>query len=48
LLHHWEPSVSYTNLPELERYLLGTDAAKVIAARRSSYFSTFSRLFHVR
>ena len=48
LLHHWEPSVSYTNLPELEAYLLDTDAAKSIEMRRSSYFKTFTRLFQVR
>lgn len=48
LLHHWEPSLSYTNLPELEGYLLDTDVAPVIAARRSSYFRTFTRLFHFR
>lgn len=48
LLHHWEPSLSYTNLPELEGYLLDTDAARLIAMRRSSYFKTFARLFHVR
>jgi fatty acid desaturase len=48
LLHHWEPSLSYTNLPELERYLLDTDAVRLIEMRRSSYFRTFARLFHVR
>jgi fatty acid desaturase len=29
LLHHWEPSISYTNLPELETCLLDTDVAKL-------------------
>jgi fatty acid desaturase len=48
LLHHWEPSISYTNLPEFENYLLDTDAAGLIAMRRSSYFRTFTSLFHVR
>lgn len=48
LLHHWEPSLSYTNLPELENYLLDTEVAETIAMRRSSYFRTFARLFHVR
>ncbi|WP_298259283.1 fatty acid desaturase [Bradyrhizobium sp.] len=48
LLHHWEPSLSYTNLPELESYLLDTGVANVIAMRRSSYFQTFMTLFHVR
>ncbi len=48
LLHHWEPSVSYTNLAELEGYLLQTDAAKFIEMRRSSYFTTFAKLFRIR
>ena len=48
LLHHWEPSLSYTNLPALENYLLDTEAAKLIVMRRSSYFRTFTRLFHLR
>jgi fatty acid desaturase len=48
LLHHWEPSISYTNLPELEAYLLDTDVAPLIEMRRSSYFKTFASLFHFR
>lgn len=48
LLHHWEPSVSYTNLPELEAYLLDTEVAELIEMRRSSYFKTFVSLFHFR
>jgi fatty acid desaturase len=48
LLHHWEPSVSYTNLAELENYLLDTDVAKLIEMRRSSYFRTFVSLFQLR
>jgi fatty acid desaturase len=47
LLHHWEPSISYTNLPEVEAYLLDTDVAQLIEMRRSSYFKTFASLFHV-
>jgi fatty acid desaturase len=45
LLHHWEPSISYTNLSELEAYLLDTDVAPLIEMRRSSYFKTFAGLF---
>jgi len=48
LLHHWEPSVSYTNLPALEAYLLDTEAAPLIEMRRSSYFKTFARLFQLQ
>ena len=48
LLHHWEPSISYTNLPEFEAYLLDTGVAPLIEMRRSSYFKTFVSLFHLR
>lgn len=48
LLHHWEPSISCTNLPEIETFLLDTDVAGLIEMRRSSYFRTLYRLFHVR
>jgi fatty acid desaturase len=47
LLHHWEPQVSYTNLPQLEAYLLDTDAGPLIEMRRSNYFKTFLGLFHL-
>jgi fatty acid desaturase len=45
LLHHWEPNVSYTLLPELESFLMRTEVAQVIEARRSSYFAIFRGLF---
>lgn len=48
LLHHWEPSISYTNLAQLEGFLLDTDAACLIEMRRSSYFKTFADLFRLR
>ncbi|MEH2508997.1 fatty acid desaturase [Nitrobacteraceae bacterium AZCC 1564] len=48
LLHHWEPSLSYTNLAELEAYLLDTDIARLIDMRRSSYFKTFASLFRFK
>lgn len=44
LLHHWEPQVSYTNLPALEAFLEGTEAKAIMDSRRSSYFRTFRRL----
>jgi fatty acid desaturase len=44
LLHHWEPQVSYTNLPELEAFLEGTEAKAIMDSRRSTYFRTFRRL----
>jgi hypothetical protein len=44
LLHHWDPQVSYTRLPELERFLLNTKASAALSAKES-YISTFKRLF---
>jgi len=45
LLHHWEPQVSYTNLKELEHFLLTTQLRDVIEARRTSYWRTLTELF---
>jgi fatty acid desaturase len=45
LLHHWEPQVSYTNLPELEAFLQGTELKRVMDLRRTTYFETFRRLW---
>ncbi len=48
LLHHWEPTVSYTNLPQLERFLMTTPMGDVLLARRSSYAQAFLKLFSLR
>ena len=45
LLHHWEPQVSYTKLPELEAFLQGTELKRVMDLRRTTYFETFRRLW---
>lgn len=45
LLHHWEPQVSYTNLPQLEAFLEGTELKRVMDLRRTTYFRTFRRLW---
>ena len=45
LLHHWEPQVSYTNLPELEAFLEGTEIKRVMDLRRTTYVETFRRLW---
>ncbi|MDH7799661.1 MULTISPECIES: fatty acid desaturase [unclassified Beijerinckia] len=44
LLHHWEPQLSYTNLPELERFLLETPLRDHLVSRRSTYWRTFRSL----
>lgn len=43
-LHHWEPTVSYTRLSDLESYLQRTSLAPEIEARQTSYLDTFLRL----
>lgn len=48
LLHHWEPQVSYTNLPALERFLAGTPLRPVLDARRDTYLGAARRLFRRR
>ncbi|BAT60492.1 fatty acid desaturase [Variibacter gotjawalensis] len=45
LLHHWEPQVSYTNLAELESFLEGTEVRHIMAARRTTYLTTFRKLW---
>jgi fatty acid desaturase len=45
LLHHWEPQVSYTNLPALEAFLRDTELKRVMDLRRTTYFETFRRLW---
>jgi fatty acid desaturase len=45
LLHHWEPQVSYTNLKDLERFLLSTPLRDILEARRTGYWRTLKELF---
>jgi fatty acid desaturase len=44
MLHHLEPQVSYTRLPDLERYLMATSARAELDARRSTYTGAFAAL----
>ncbi len=41
LLHHWEPTISYTRLQEYEQYLMTTSMASVVLARRTTYWRAF-------
>jgi fatty acid desaturase len=43
-LHHWEPTISYTRLPDIEAYLLRTPIAPAVRARQTTYWDTFLRL----
>lgn len=47
LLHHWEPQISYTNLPELERFLMQTKAGPIIERRKTTYSETFLKLLSI-
>jgi fatty acid desaturase len=46
-LHHWEPTVSYTRLSEIEDFLMRTDAAALVRSRRTTYSAIFLRLFEL-
>ena len=46
LLHHWEPQISCTNLPELEAFLMESELAPVLERRRTSYWRAFTQLLH--
>jgi fatty acid desaturase len=48
LLHHWEPGISYTRLPDLERFLKDTDLRPIIESRKTTYGRIFWRLFRDR
>ena len=48
LLHHWEPNVSYTNLPQLEEFLAGTEMRSIVDHRRATYSGVFLRLLSIR
>jgi fatty acid desaturase len=45
LLHHWDASVSYTRLRELEQRLQSTDAGPILVARQGSYSETLRRMW---
>jgi fatty acid desaturase len=45
LLHHWDPRVSYTNLRELENFLLETYAGSWLREQRTTYWRTFRNLY---
>lgn len=48
LLHHWDPTVSYTSLPEVENYLLDcADTSDIIKESKTSYLKTFFALFKI-
>lgn len=44
LLHHWDPSVSFTRLKDVERFLMRTEIAPILRARQTSYFRAWRQL----
>jgi fatty acid desaturase len=45
LLHHWDPSLSYTCLEKVEDFLLNTPLKDEYLQARKSYFSVFKELY---
>ena len=44
LLHHFEPQISYTNLKEVETFLLDTDLGPALQKQKTSYSKVFIAL----
>ena len=44
LLHHWEPTVSYTCFDEMEAFVMRTPLAGQLADARSTYGATLSEM----
>ncbi|MEU8267312.1 fatty acid desaturase [Sphaerisporangium sp. NPDC049002] len=44
LLHHWDPSVSFTRLGEVERFLMGTEIAPLLRQRQTTYYRAWRQL----
>ena len=48
LLHHWDPGVSYTSLPDIEDYLLNCpETSDILKESKTSYWKTFIALFKI-
>jgi fatty acid desaturase len=46
LLHHWDPQISYTRLSDVEAFLQDSDYQNEVEKNRSTYLSTFKKLFN--
>lgn len=44
LLHHWDPSVSFTRLAEVERFLMRTEVAPLLRHRQTTYYRAWRQL----
>ena len=45
LLHHWDPTISYTCFDDLEAFLLETEAHDEVERQRTTYWKTFKEMF---
>ena len=45
LIHHWDPGISYTNFPMVEKFLYDTQLAEHLSMAKSNYVKTFILLF---
>lgn len=46
LLHHIDPSVSYTSFKEMENFIVNSNASQLVQKNKMSYFHTFKSLFN--
>jgi len=46
-LHHWEPTISYTRLRDVQRFLESTALEPAIRERQTTYLDTFLRLLEL-
>jgi fatty acid desaturase len=44
LLHHWDPSVSYTCFPQMEMFLMDTDLREQLQSCSTTYWATFNAM----
>ncbi len=47
LLHHWDPTIPYTALPDVEHFLLNSDWGEELNSTRTTYFAAFKSLYHL-
>lgn len=45
LLHHWDPSVSYTNLAEVEKFMSGCELTRQVLQHKTTYLRAFFALY---
>ncbi len=48
LLHHWDPTISYTRFDQVEAFLLDTEIREQLERRRTTYWKAFREMFQWR